>query len=165
MLDGLCDYFDDELERQQNVLLICRAIGRAARSQDMEYLEAKTEALRLQLRDALDAEKTRLALVAEVVEHYHLPTDSQTLSGVIAHVPAPWSQRMREFQVLMRATLESTRHLVRENNLVMRRSLGVLNQTLTALALCQPSSQGHYDDQGGDASKIRSAPTLIDQRG
>ena len=164
-LDALCDYFDDELERQQNVLVVCRAIGRAARSQDTEYMEAKTEALQILLREAVAAEKRRLELVGDVVDWYQLPEEQQTLSALIAHVPMPWEQRMREFQVLMRATLESTRRLVRENNQVMKRSLGVLNQTLTAMALCQPESHGHYDDQGGDVSRMRSAPTLVDQRG
>lgn len=165
LLDALCEYFDDELERQQNVLVVCRALGRAARSQDTEYLEAKTEALQLLLREAVEAEKKRLELVAEVVDWYQLPREQQTLSGLIAQVPMPWEQRMREFQVLMRATLESTRRLVRENNQVMRRSLSVLNQTLSAMALCQPESHGHYNEQGGDISRMKSTPTLIDQRG
>lgn len=164
-LDALCDYFDDELERQQNVLVICRSIGQAARSQDLEYLEAKTAALQLLIRDAVEAEKTRLALVADVVAWYQLPEDQQTLSSLIEQVPLPWEQRMREFQVLMRATLESTRRHVRENNLVLKRSLGVVGQTLSAMALCQPESHGHYNGQGGDVSRIRSVPTLIDQRG
>jgi len=165
MLDGLCDYFDDELERQQNVLVVCRAIGQAARSQDLEYLEAKTEALQVLLRQAMAAEQTRLALVGDVVGWYQLPAERQTLSGLIEEVPMPWQQRMREFQVLMRATLESTRRLVRENNLVLRRSLGVVSHTLAAMALCQPASHGQYDGQGGDATRLRDTPTLVDQRG
>lgn len=165
MLDSLCDYFDEELERQQNVLVVCRAIGLAARSQDLEYLEAKTEALQLLLREAMESEETRLALVADVVDWYELPVEEQTLSSLIDVVPMPWEQRMREFQVLMRATLESTRRLVRENNQVLRRSMGVVNQTLSALALCQPESPGHYNNQGDDASRLRSMPSLIDQRG
>ena len=165
LLDALCDYFDDELERQQNVLVVCRALGQAARAQDTEYMEAKTEALQLLLRDAVEAEKKRLELVSEVVDWYQLPREQQTLSGLIAQVPMPWEQRMREFQVLMRATLESTRRLVRENNQVMRRSLSVLNQTLSAMALCQPASQGNYNEQGGGTARMKSTPTLIDQRG
>ncbi|MCF6286673.1 MAG: flagellar protein FlgN [Candidatus Hydrogenedentes bacterium] len=165
ILDALCDYFDDELERQQNVLVVCRAIGRAARAQDTEYLEAKTEALQLLLREAVAAEKVRLELVGDVVDWYQLPEDEQTLSGLITQVPMPWEQRMREFQVLMRATLESTRRLVRENNQVMKRSMSVLNRTLSAMALCQPESHGNYNEQGGDISRMKSTPTLIDQRG
>lgn len=163
-LEALCDHFDDELERQQNVLVVCRAIGQGARSQDLEYLEAKTEALQLLLREAMEAEQVRLELVAEVVAHYQLPEGEQTLSGLIAHVPMPWEQRMREFQVLMRATLESTRRLVRDNNHVLRRSMGVVAQTLAAMSMCQPDV-GQYDQQGGNTHRIRSAPALIDQRG
>ncbi len=165
LLDNLCEYFDDELERQQNVLIVCRAIGQAARSQDLEYLEAKTEALQLLVQQAVAAEATRLVLVADVVAWYQLPEAEQTLTGLIARVPMPWEQRMREFQVLMRATLESTRRLVRENNMVLRRSMGIANKTLTAMALCQPDSHGQYNDQGSDTTRLRSTPTLIDQRG
>lgn len=164
-LDALCDYFDDELERQQNVLVVCRAIGQAARSQDLEYLEAKTEALQILLGEAMEAEQRRLALVADVVDFYQLPEEAQTLSALIKEVPMPWQQRMREFQVLMRATLESTRRLVRDNNHVLRRSVSIVTQTLSALAMCQPESKGQYTNQGGDATRIRTAPSLIDQRG
>lgn len=164
-LEALCDYFDDELERQQNVLVICRAIGQAARSQDLEYLEAKTEGLRVLLSEAMEAEQLRLSLVADVVEFYQLPEGQQTLTALIAEVPMPWQQRMREFQVLMRATLESTRRLVRDNNQVLRRSIGIVTETLTALSMCQPEARGQYTSQGGDATRIRTQPSLIDQRG
>ena len=164
-LDAPCEHFDDELERQQNVLVVCRAIGQAARSQDLEYLEAKTEALRVLLGEAMEAEQVRLDLVADVVDFYQLPEDQQTLSGLITQVPMPWQQRMREFQVLMRATLESTRRLVRDNNHVLRRSLGIVTQTLATLSMCQPESQGQYNHQGGDATRMKSRPALIDQRG
>ena len=89
-LDALCEHFDDELERQQNVLVVCRAIGQAARSQDLEYLEAKTEALRVLLGEAMEAEQVRLDLVADVGDFYQLPEDQQTLSGLITQVPMPW---------------------------------------------------------------------------
>ena len=165
LLDRLCEHFDDELERQQNVLVVCRALGRGARAHDHEYLEAKTAALHVLLRQAVAAEQVRLALVRRVVDHYGIPESLQTLSGLIAEVPAPWQQRMQEFQVLMRATLESTRCLVRENNRIMRRALTVLNETMSALALCEPDHPGSYDGQGEGRGHTRTAPSLIDHRG
>lgn len=165
LLDRLCDHFDEELERQQNVLLVCRALGRGARANDHEYLEAKTAALHVLLRQAMAAEQVRLALVRDVVDLFDLPESEQTLSGLIAVTPEPWHQRMLEFQVLMRATLETTRRLVRENNRVLRRSLHVVNQTLAAIAQCQPEAVGNYNDQGGERSPTHSPPALIDQRG
>lgn len=165
LLDNLCEHFDDELERQQNVLAVCRAMGQGARAQDHEYLEAKTAALHVLLRQAMGAEQVRLALVSEVVDYYKLPEDRQTLSGLIAVVPAPWQSRMQEFQLLMRATLETTRRLVRENNRVLRRSLYVVNQTLAAMALCEPGSSGAYNDAGGEVVRTQPVPTLVDQRG
>lgn len=165
LLDSLCEHFDDELERQQNVLAVCRAMGQGARAQDHEYLEAKTAALHVLLRQAMSAEQVRLALVQEIVNHYGLPEERQTLSGLIAVVPAPWQSRMQEFQLLMRATLETTRRLVRENNRVLRRSLQVVNQTLAAMALCEPGSASAYNDAGGDAIRSQPMPALVDQRG
>lgn len=165
ILERLCEHFDDELERQQNVLVVCRAMGQGARAQDHEYLEAKTAALHVLLRQAMSAEQVRLALVREVVEHYGLDEEHQTLTGLIAVVPEPWHQRMQEFQVLMRATLETTRRLVRENNRVLRRSLYVVNQTLAAMALCEPGGAGAYNGSGGDVARTQPAPVLVDQRG
>jgi len=165
LLDDLCEHFDDELERQQNVLVVCRALGRGARVHDYEYLEAKTAALQVLLRQAIAAEQVRLALVRNVVDYFELPEDQQTLTGLIKVVPEPWCQRMQEFQVLMRATLESTRRLVRDNNRVMRRALSVLNDTMNAMALCEPEHPGSYTNQGDTRERTRTAPALIDQRG
>jgi len=165
LLDMLCEHFDDELERQQNVLVVCRALGRGARTNDHEYMEAKTAALHVLLRQAMAAEQVRLALVRGVVDHFQLEESDQTLSGLIAAAPEPWRQRMQEFQVLMRATLESTRRLVRENSRVLRRSLYVVNQTLAAMALCEPEPAGAYNGQGGESARAHAAPALVDQRG
>jgi hypothetical protein len=165
ILDRLCEHFDDELERQQNVLVVCRALGRGARVNDYEYMDAKTTALHVLLRQAIAAEQTRLALVRKVVDYFELPEEQQNLSGLIAVTPEPWRQRMQEFQVLMRATLESTRRLVRDNNQVMRRSLHVLNETIAALALCEPGRAGAYTDQGTETARAPLAPALIDHRG
>ena len=165
LLDSLCEHFDDELERQQNVLAVCRALGQGARVQDHEYLEAKTAALHVLLRQAMTAEQVRLALVGELVAHYELPVERQTLSGLIAVAPAPWQSRMQEFQVLMRATLETTRRLVRENNRVLRRSLYVVNQTLATMALCEPNGSSAYNGSGGEVVRAQPVPALVDQRG
>lgn len=165
LMDRLCEHFDEELERQQNVLVVCRALGRGARAHDHEYLEAKTAALHILLRQAIAAEQVRLTLVRKVVDYFELPEEQQTLSGLIAVTPDPWRQRMMEFQVLMRATLETTRRLVRDNNRVLRRSLQVVNQTLSALAQCEPEAIGNYNDMGGENARSRTSPALIDQRG
>ena len=66
---------------------------------------------------------------------------------------------------MMRATLETTRRLVRENNRVLRRSLQVVNQTLAALALCEPGGAGAYNGCGGDVARTQPRPVLMDQRG
>ena len=165
LLDRLCEHFDEELERQQNMLAVCRALGRAARAQDHEYLEAKTAALHVLIHHTVTAEQTRIVLVREVVAHYQLPEGRQTLSGLIAAVPDPWQLRMREFQTAMKETLESTRTLVRENNRVLRRSLYIVNETRAAMALCEPSAPRADDGNGSEPTRMPAGPMLVDQRG
>jgi len=165
ILDRLCVHFDEELERQHNMLAVCRALGRAARAQDHEYLEAKTAALHVLIHQTVAAEQNRIALVRQVVDHYQLPEDRQTLSGLIATVGEPWQSRMREFQVEMRDTLNETRALVRENNRVLRRSLYIVNETLAAMALCEPAAPRAYDGSGLEAGHRHAGPMLVDHRG
>ena len=68
VLDELCEVLQDELERQENVLAVCRAQGQAARARDVAYLEAKAAALCSLIRETVNAEQERLRLVRAVVE-------------------------------------------------------------------------------------------------
>ncbi len=163
-LDALCDLFDDELERQENVLRVSIAQGRAARAHDIELLEAKTEALVLLIREAACHERERLRLVSAVVAAYGLPFEEQTLSDLIRIVPEPWKRRMAEFQAGMVAILEETRRVTRENRRLMRRTLNVVQNTL---ALLQPedASPAAYDAAGESGTGRSFEPSFIDQRG
>jgi len=164
LLDALCDLFDDERERQENVLAVSIAQGEAARAHDIELLEAKTEALTLLIREAARQERERISLVSAVVERYGLPFERQTLSDLIRIVPDPWARRMQEFQASMVSTLEQTRRVTRENRRLMRRSLKVVQRTL---ALLQPDSHpaGDYDATGEQPAPRGLVPSFIDQRG
>jgi len=162
-LDRLCAHFEDELERQENVLALCNAQAEAARARDIECLEAKTAALSVLIQDAIDAERERLALVREIVDAYGLPVEQQTLSGLVATVPEPWKTRLADFQLRIRAVLEETRGVVRQNMPVLRRSLNVANEALSALH-GQPDA-GRYDGQGENREGALAGPNVIDRRG
>ncbi len=165
VLKQLCELFDDELERQENVLEICIAQGKAARAHDLEYLEAKTVALNALIREAVYAERERLTLVRCLVDAFRLPAGRQTLSDLIAVVQEPWKTRLSEFQVRMRHVLSETQNVVQDNAQVIRRSLGVVNEAMKTLLECIPSEPVSYDEKGGGMGCAAANPAMIDTRG
>lgn len=163
-LDELCAVFDAELERQQNILAVCRVLGDAARAHDVEYLEAKTAALEVLIRDTAGAEAERHRLLRHIVDYYELSPKQQTLTRLAATVPQPWRRRMEEFQRAIQTTLLETGKVVRENAGVIRRSIKVVGQLLNVFqqAAVQP---GQYDAQGAEPPRREHRPALMDQKG
>jgi hypothetical protein len=165
-LEALSDLFDEELERQENALSICVSQGQAARAHDIEYLEARTEALSLLIQEAADAEKTRIELVRRIVAHYDLPPERQTLSELIRIAPDPWASRFRDFQARIASVLLNTRSVVRENNRLMRRSLRVVNEAMNVLAPVVNGAAGGYTVRGNPAgSGCAPVHGAVDARG
>jgi len=163
VLENLCRVFDDELERQQNILAICISLGQAARAHDLEYIEAKTAALNALLEETIRSEQERIQLVRQVVDDYQLPVERQTLTDLITMAPEPWAARLGEFQERMRATLKQTKRVVGENQRVMRRALSVVHGALNCLVRCIPASG--YDARGEECRRLHAEPNVIDQRG
>lgn len=165
ILEALCDLFDDELERQENIFAILVAQASAARTHDIEFLEAKTEALTALIQEAIIDEQKRLCLMQKIVNQYQLPVERQTLTELILIAPDPWKTRMKDFQTRMCTLLEDTRTVVRKGNRAMRRSLKTVNEALAALLQCIPAEHA-YDQRGEDIGHTATAvPNLIDQRG
>ena len=165
LLERLCDLLDDELERQENVLALCIAQGKAAREHDHEYLEARTVALGELIEETVRAEAARFDLVGQIVEAYELPIEEQTLSHLIKAAPKPWSLRLRELQHRLRAVLAETQQAVRANSRVMRRSVKVIDEAVTTLTQCGPQAGGNYDARGKEKARVAREPSMIDQRG
>jgi len=165
LLDTMCDLLDEERERQETVLSICIAQGKAARVHDMEYLEAKTAALNILLQEFVEAEQRRNKIVSALMARYHLPPEKQTLSGLIEVLPEPWKSRIKEFQNAMRATLTKTRQAVMDNSGIIQRSMGVVQEAMEALVRCIPAPSRHYDAQGTELGQQATAANLFDQRG
>lgn len=165
LLDALCDRFDEELERQENVLAVCKAQGAAARVHDLEYLEAKTAALNALMQEFVDAEPGRVRLIEEVRRELDLTPDCDNLTGLIPVLPEPWRTRAREFQHRIRETLLETRQAVMENDSIIRRSMNVVDEALEALVRCVPADPPGYDAQGSEKPGAAVAATFLDQRG
>jgi len=163
--EALCTVFEDDLERQENMLALCRAQGRAAKEHDIELLEARTASIGELVREATESERLRVALAAVLVEALKLPTDQQTLSGLIAVAPAPYQKRLAEFQVRMQDVLAETREAVRANHLVLRRSSRIVTDALDALVDCAPTPRGQYGARGDEPPGDNQQPALLDQRG
>lgn len=163
-LEALCEVFQDDLERQEDMLALCKAQGQAALAHDVEMIEARTEALSILIADAADSEKRRIALAAALVEGLRLPPEKQTLSALIELAPQPWKQRMTDFQKRMRELLEQTRDIVRSNGQVLRRSAKVVGEALDALTQCAPAARGQYDARG-ESGAHGTPPAFLDQRG
>ena len=165
LLEALCSCFDDERERQENVLALTRAQGRAARAYDLEAIEANTRALNLLIQEAVDAEATRMRLVQALVATYQLPVERQSLSGLIDAAPDPWARRMREFQVRMREVMRDSREAARENREHSRRGLRVVNEALESIVRGLTVAESAYTAQGVESTARGIAAGLLDHQG
>jgi hypothetical protein len=163
VLARLCRVLDEELERQENVLAVCHAQYEAARAHKIEPLNAKTTALELLIRDAVRAQNARISLFRRLVDAYGIPPEKQTMSGLIAVTPEPWSARLREFQNRMRNVVDEIKVTVRANAALLRASKRTVDQLLKPLSVM--GTQGVYDARGTDAVQGRSSSTLINQFG
>ena len=164
LFEKLSELFDQELERQENILAVCQAQRNAARAHDLEYLEAKTAALVILIREGAQAEVERHELLRRIVAHYALPVERQTLTDLIHVAPEPWRSRFHEFQFRLRATLARTRSLVRDSAHSMRRSLSIVRQALGHLETCVDDA-GAYDASGSDRPRSTRVLSLIDAKG
>lgn len=154
----LAAVLDQELERQENVLSLCRAQGEAVSAHDAETLVARTQALRLLLEDTLGAERARVAVVRDLVELLNLPVERQTLTGLIAVAPAPWDRRLREYQVRLREVLEATRGVVRANAVKLRHGLRLVHG---ALDMFGAAPSDHAYSAGGVRNEKDAARSML----
>ncbi len=164
LLEALCVYFEQELERQELVLELCVAQGRAARAHDTEYLEANTAALDQVIHETIRAEKDRLEVVQALVRLLSLPPERQNLSSLIGLATEPWAQRLAYYQERLQDTLGKVRAVVRENAPLLRRSLRIVRSTLQSLEICAASG-ARYDARGEEHGRTGMPPNLIDHRG
>ena len=164
LLDALCALLDDELERQENMRIVALSQRDAAYARDSVNLEARTQAMHLLVLETLEVEKKRINLVTEIVRMLEIPPTMQTLTGLIALAPQPWSDRLAYFQKRFNAVIQETRSIIRENNKFISLNLRRIDQVLNIL-----TKQGHteqsYSATGTVNHRHKSNPILMDQRG
>lgn len=165
MFNELCKILEDELERQENVLVQCRAQQDAARLRDVKALEDRSSALQHLYREAAAAEPRRLDALRRVAAELGIPSDKPTLTEVIQKAPGPWDERLRHLQARLRETLRQSRGQARENAVVLRRSLRQVSRCLQVFRIEAPSAAGHYSPSGQQAAAAQPAALLINQRG
>ncbi len=164
LLEALCYVLDDELERQETILAICRAQGQSARAHDIEGLEARTGALVPLIQEGVQAEGLRSRLLAQVADRAGLATPTLCLTEVIPMASEPRAARLRFYQERLRDVLRETKAVVRSNAAVLRGSLRVVGQAMKALEQCSIDAAG-YDAQGMESQRTEAQPTMIDRRG
>ncbi len=168
LFETLCELFDDELERQENILLLCRKQGRAVRGNDTEALLEGTEALQNLTQEATDAEAELRRLLAQVAGECELPPDRQNLSGLIVVTPEPWKTRMSESQRRLRDVLREIEQAVQDNAQLLSASLEVVNNAIGAFeGSVKAIPDDTYTERGtvsADTS-LDEIPALIDQKG
>lgn len=165
ILERLCAHCDDEAERQETMLDVCRAQLAAARSHDIEQLEAKTAALFLLIKEEAEAEKGRLEILRSLVDRLGLPVQKQTLSFLISAVPEPWASRLAEFQTRFRTAISETQGTARESNRIIRKSLRVLDRAVAAAVRCSPLPPNAYDALGNDTATAVPHAAILDRSG
>lgn len=163
LFDKLCGGLEDEIERQETVLAVCRAQIDAIGARDVNALEARTAALDILVRDAAHAQAARTSAVARIAVQLALPPERRTLAALIAAAPETWGARLRDIQARLHRCMAETRRAVRLNARTIRRSLD-FNQRLLACIATGPNTQPAYGERGM-APGIAGAPAVIDQRG
>lgn len=163
LLEKLCDDLEDEIERQETFLAVCRSQLDAIGTRDLNAFEARTAALDILVREAAHAQAARSATIAKVAAQLQLPPEKRFLGGIIDAVPAPWDARFRDIQKRLRRAIEGTRRVVRLNSRTIRRSMD-FGQRLLACIATTPNPQPAYSDRGAPPG-LAGGPAVIDQRG
>lgn len=164
-LKRLCDLLDEELERQENILVVCRRKHEAIRSMDVPTLETRTKALEVLARETMDAEPERRRALEEAAHLAGLARRGCTLSALAEAVPAPWAARLRMFQRQLKETLDQTRAVAREYARDLRRAKRIADQHIAHMTGEPAPHKGLYGATGALPPRRGATMALVDQRG
>ena len=163
LLDRLCVYFAEEIERQETVLALCLAQGDAARAMNVDLLEQRTEALAILIVEAATAEATRVEIFRGLTHRLAKDDQSWTLGELIALSPEPWSRRMAEFQARLNEVVAQSKRAVESNAAVMRRSLRITGESVDRVL--GPASAAAYTEAGGIPQIERRSAAVLNMQG
>jgi hypothetical protein len=166
-LDLLIRHLEDEAERQETVVVLCREQMEAARTHDYERLIERTTALEILNRDALSAHGERTRLLADVVRVTGVTVDSENvrLADVAAGMPEPWRSRVMDLRNRIRTATSESAALVRSNSVWFRHALRVMANMRGVVSQFVQTQPGQYDARGLDAASGGLVPAVVDQRG
>lgn len=164
-LEIFCTIVEEEAERQENVLAVCRGQREAILAHDVASIEAKTTALEILIQDAIRAEGDRLRALRRVAEQLGFRHEPHTMTELRAVVPEPWRSRLGDAQRRLQSATGEIRGLVRSSARVLRLSLRIVGRCLGALDQCVGAANGTYDYRGTESSVPALLPTLLDQKG
>ena len=173
LLEQLCRNLEDEVQRQESILAVCRAQGEAVRSNNIENLESQTQRVVSLLQEAAEAEKDRNRLVGRLATQCGCPL--ATLSDLVAVAAGPCGEHLRHIQKRLRSVLAETRKVVHGNTVLFRGGLRLVSQTVRSLQSAEVSAQdslhgitpesASYTASGTAATRRLPRPAMIDQRG
>ena len=163
--DALCGVLEREAARQEAVYAAVTEQANAAHHRDSAELLAASERVQQLMREAVQDEPERLAVVRALVEHYGLSEPQQTLTTLIEHAPPPWRDRLRALQQRLRGAVLASRAAVRELRPRLSQGLRFVEGALAQL-FPQPVAGAHYGADGHTTTHgARIAAGVINQRG
>ncbi|HUW61323.1 MAG TPA: flagellar export chaperone FlgN [Candidatus Bathyarchaeia archaeon] len=164
LFERLCEMLEDEVERQENVLAVCQAQSEAMKSNDIEYLEAKTAALVVLIQEAAQAARERSAVLEAIVAEHSMNREGLVFSDVVAAAPEPLRGRLTESHRRLRAVLKATRPVVLSNTSSLRHAVRAVRASLAAVRPEAPSGSA-YDATGMHQPAKPGLVNTMDQRG
>lgn len=164
-LEKLCQLLEDEIERQDTLLSVCRSQHEALLAQDLATLQARTDALEALIREAAQAHAVRSAVVRPILDRSGVTAANPCLSDLIGVAPPEWKPRLRDLQSRLKVSIATNRTVVRTNARMLRQSLNVTEQLLDAFQACSEGLAGNYTEQGGGAAVRLIEPVVLDHRG
>ena len=166
-LDLLIRHLEDEAERQETVVLLCRDQIDAARNRDFDRLIERTTALEVLNRDAMSAQNERTRLLTDAARAAGLAVDpaSFRLSDVASGLPEPWRSRLMDLRNRIRSATTESAALVRSNSVWFRHALRVMANMRGVVSQFIQSQPGQYDARGLDSASNAPVPVVVDQRG
>ncbi len=164
LFERLCDMLDDEVERQENVLAVCRAQSEAVKTNDLEYLEAKTASLVVLIQEAAQAARERSALTDLIAAEHGLSRNGLLFSDIVAVAPEGLRDRLADSHRRLRGVLKETRSVALSNASSMRHALRAIR---ASLAVLRPEDKPPlaYDAKGMQPPAKPGLVNTMDQQG
>lgn len=160
---ALCVLLDEELERQENILLLMEAQNEAIRARDLASIDARTVALASLCADAATAECRRTEIAAKLAEDSGVPV-AGTLRQIADAAPQPWRDRLLWYRTRLNEVVKKISYAARQNSLLLKTGIKNLDRIFHELTGAD-QSPGGYTGAGRGAGELCAAAGFLDQKG